>query len=198
MDEYIQLRKKQKKNNRKKKISYLTKKIYKFLILVIFTLITLIMLKDNVNFRTKFYKYVYDTHFSFATINKLYQDTFGNPIPFKDLFESDVTPVFNEELKYKTASKYYDGVSLEVENNLLVPVLESGMVVFIGEKENYGNTVIIEQIDGIDVWYGNVTNLNVSVYDYVEKGGILGNANENRLYLVYKKEGKNLDYQKYL
>lgn len=170
----------------------------KFLVLLIITLVTLIALKSNSKFRSIFYKSVYDTNFSFAEINKLYQDTFGNPLPFKDLFDDNTRIVFNEKLKYSVASKYYDGVCLEVEKNLLVPVLESGMVVFIGEKENYGNTVIIEQIDGIDVWYGNVTNVNVKLYDYTEKGSILGNSDGNNLYLVYKQDGKNLDYEKYL
>ena len=55
---------------------------------------------------------------------------------------------------------------LGVEKNLLVPVLESGMVIFVGEKDNYGSTVIIEQVDGIECWYGNVTNLNVKFITY--------------------------------
>lgn len=187
-------------NHRRKKTksSFFYKYVMKFLVLLIITLVTLIALKSNSKFRSIFYKSVYDTNFSFAEINKLYQDTFGNPLPFKDLFDDNTRIVFNEKLKYSVASKYYDGVCLEVEKNLLVPVLESGMVVFIGEKENYGNTVIIEQIDGIDVWYGNVTNVNVKLYDYTEKGSILGNSDGNNLYLVYKQDGKNLDYEKYL
>lgn len=43
-----------------------------------------------------------------------------------------------------------------VSNNYLVPTLESGIVVFMGEKEGYGKTIIIEQINGIDVWYSNI------------------------------------------
>ena len=44
---------------------------------------------NNINLKTKFYKYVYDTHFSFATVNKLYESAFGSPIPFKDFFDRD-------------------------------------------------------------------------------------------------------------
>ena len=196
MEEYLRIKNKKKYKNRK--CSFFDKYIIKFLILIVFTLATMICLKSNNKFKTKFYEKVYDSHFSFAKVNKLYQDIFGSPNPFNDLLKNNSTPVFNEKLNYKTASKYYDGVSLEVDENLLIPILESGMVVFIGEKENYGNTVIIEQIDGIDVWYGNITNLNVNLYDYVEKGSILGNADKNSLYLVYKKEGKNLDYNEYI
>lgn len=196
MDEYLKMKKKS--NHKSKKLSFFNKFIIKTLILIVLTLSVLIGLKSSLKFKTIFYENVYNTHFSFAKVNKLYQDMFGSPIPFKDLFKKDTMPVFNEKLSYKTASKYYDGVNLEVEDNLLVPILESGMVVFIGEKENYGNTVIIEQIDGIDIWYGNVTNVNIKLYDYVEKGNILGNAEGKNLYLVYKKDGKTLDYSKYL
>lgn len=178
--------------------SFFQKYLYKFLVLVCFTLIVLIGLKKNLKFKTLFYEKVYNDHFSFAKVNKAYKDMFGSPIPFEDFLKPTTSPVFNEKLTFKVASKYYDGVNLEVSENLLVPVLESGMVVFIGEKENYGNTVIIEQIDGTDVWYGNVMNINLKLYDYVEKGSVLGNTKGNNLYLVFKKDGKTLDYTKYI
>ena len=106
--------------------------------------------------------------------------------------------VFSEKIKYNTISKYYDGVSLSVSNNLLVPILESGMVVFVGEKENYGSTVIVEGVDGVDVWYGNLENINVQMYDFVEKGSALASTSSDKLYLVFKKDGENIDYEKYL
>ena len=187
------------KNNRdKKENKFFGCFLTKTLLVIIITLGILIVLKNNSSLKTKFYKYVYDTHFSFANVNKLYEDTFGSPIPFKDLLIQKTSPVFNEKLYYNTANKYYDGVMLGVEKNLLVPVLESGMVIFVGEKDNYGSTVIIEQVDGIECWYGNVTNLNVKMYDYVEKGSILGNSLDDKLYLVYKKDGVSLDYQEFI
>lgn len=178
--------------------SFFRKYMLKFLVLVSFTLIVLIGLRKNLKFKTLFYEKVYNDHFSFAQVNKAYKDIFGSPIPFEDFFKPKTSPVFNENLTFKVASKYYDGVNLEVSENLLIPVIESGMVVFVGEKENYGNTVIIEQIDGTDVWYGNVMNLNLKLYDYVEKGSILGNVKGNNLYLVFKKDGKTIDYTKYI
>ena len=43
--------------------------------------------------------------------------------------------MFNEKLKYKEESLYKDGVKLTVNTNYLVPVMKSGIVVFMGEKE---------------------------------------------------------------
>lgn len=181
-----------------------TKKSYsnhinKFLILILITLTTLIVLKNNTKFKTLFYKNVYDKNFSFASINKLYKDIFGSPIPFNDLIEEKETSlVFDEKLKYSESSKYLDGVKLTVSKNYLVPTLESGMVVYIGEKDKYGSTVIIQQVNGIDVWYSNVNVSSIKLYDYIEKGALVGEVKDTTLYLVYKKDGKVLNYEDYL
>ena len=44
--------------------------------------------------------------------------------------------VSDEQLEYTDESLFYDGVKLEVLDKYLVPVLEEGMVTYIGEKEN--------------------------------------------------------------
>ena len=69
---------------------------------------------------------------------------------------------------------------------------------FIGEKENYGNTIVVEQTDGIEVFYSNIKLNNIKLYDYLEKGELLGEVNDNTLYLVFEKEGKYLDYKEYI
>ena len=72
------------------------------------------------------------------------------------------------------------------------------IVVFIGEKEHYGNTIIVQQIDGIDTWYGNVYIGDIKIYDYVQKGNLLGEVLDDKLYLVFQKEGKYLNYKDYI
>ena len=106
--------------------------------------------------------------------------------------------VFNENLNYSKKENYKDGVALTVENKYMVPVLESGIVVFIGQKEGYDNCVVIEQINGIDVTYGNISTSNIKLYDYIEKGKLLGEVKSNKLYLIFQKDGQNLDYKKYI
>lgn len=170
----------------------------KFLFTVILTLVVMICLKRNTEFKTIFYKYVYDTHFNFAVVNKWYEKTFGSSIPFQDMFQVNTQTVFNEELSYSNVSDYNDGGALlDVSMEYLVPVYESGLVVFIGEKEGYGNTVIVQQINGVDLWYGNVS-ANVSMYDYIEKGSLLGNCFDTKLYLMFQKNGEVLDYHEYI
>lgn len=176
----------------------LYKSLNRLLILIILTLITLIGLKANTKFRTFFYKYVFDTNFSFAKVNDLYERYLGSPIPFKEVFKDKTTPVFNEKLKYKESNKYKDGVKLVVDNNYLVPVLNKGIVIFIGDKDEYKNTVIIQTGDGVDVWYSNVSNVNVKLYDYVKEGSLIGETIDDNLYLVFKKNGVILDYKEYI
>ena len=188
------IKKKNKKTNKNR--SSLYGFISKLLITIILTLITLILLKSNNKLKTFFYNKVYDNNISFATINKWYENHFGSSIPFKELVEKDTKAVFNNKLEYSKKEKYLDGVKLSVDKNYLVPILESGMVVYIGKKEGYGNTVIVQQVNGVDVWYGNINNPNVKLYDYVEKGKLLGDVKNNNFYLVFKKDGKVLSYEK--
>lgn len=194
MDELERIRN---KHSKKKKDNNKSINLTKFLLVIILTLITLIAIKKDIKFKELFYKYIYEDSINFAKINEYYEKIFGSYIPFEDT-TNKVTPVFNEKLTYISSNKYLDGVKLTVENNYLVPVLQSGLVVYIGEKEGYGNTVIVQGIDGIDIWYGNVTNISISLYDYIDKKSLLGTTKDDVLYLVYKKDGEILNYEEYL
>lgn len=199
MSEIERIKKKHKKKEvpKQKNFSY-TYYFSRFLLLIIVTLLTLICLKQNDAWKKTFYKYVWENHLSFAKIGKMYEDKFGSAIPFKDFLNGKSETVFEEKLSYKETSKYKEGARLTVQTNYLVPALEKGMVVFVGEKENYGNCIIIEGTDGKETWYGNFQKTNVKVYDFIEKGSYLGETKDNFLYLVFKKDGVALDYTKYI
>ncbi len=197
--EEIKVRRKKRKHPKEgKQKKFLLKYISKVFITIILTLGLLILLKQNKNFETFFYEKVYDTHFNFSKLNQTYQKYFGSSIPFSGIVSNEAKTVFQERLTYKDQEKYEDGVKLTVDKEYLVPVIDSGMVVFIGEKEKYGKTVIVQQINGVDVWYSSLENVSVKLYDYVEKGSLLGDVAENTLILVFKKDGKVLDYEKQL
>ncbi len=169
----------------------------KILVSIIMFLSLSITVKLYPNSKEFIYKNVFEKNFSFAYVNKLYNKYFGEVLPVKNIFKEETKAVFKENLVYSNNEKYLDGVKLSVTENYLIPVIESGMVVFIGEKEGYGNTVIIQQINGIDTWYGNVNTTNVKLYEYIEKGSLLGEGSNN-LYLVFKKDGEVLDYNEYI
>ncbi len=184
-------------NKKSKRHKFLYHIVTKILICLIIFVVMLIVLKNNPKLKDKVYNVVYDNHFSFAYINNLYEKYFGKILPFDNVLPNE-EEVFNEKLVYNEASLFKDGVSLSVSKNYLVPVLESGIVVFIGEKENYGNTVIVQQIDGVDTWYGNVNIGDIQLYDYIKKGDLLGEVKDDILYLVFQKEGKYLNYKDFI
>lgn len=186
--------KKEKKSNNK-----LVKFLNKILFLVLIVLTAFILCKKDPKIKKFVKEEMFEKNFSFAKINKWYKDKFGSVIPIDDILptEDDIS-VFSEKLKYKEADTYKDGGKLIVSNNYLIPVLKSGIVVFIGEKENYGKTVIVQQVDGVDAWYGNISTESVKIYDYIEEGTLLGECNENFLYVAFQKDGKFLNYKNYI
>ena len=67
----------------------------------------------------------------------------------------------------------------------------------MGDKDDLGNTIIIQGNDGIDIWYSNITVSDYSLYDYVSTGDILGVNNEDYYKLTIMKDGKYLEYDEY-
>lgn len=186
-----------KKKCLKREHKNLSKHITKFMITIILTLTVLILLKGNESFKKVFYEKIYNTNFSFAKINSIYEKYFGSAIPFIEMSTSNENSVFNESFVYKEKETYLDGEKFKVQKNYLMPAIESGMVVFIGEKEGYGNTIIIQQVDGVDIWYSNITS-NIKLYDYIEKGDVLGEVIDSHIYLVIKKDGNYITYENYI
>lgn len=171
--------------------------INQLMISTIILLIGLILIKKDPSLKTRINKALYEENIQFMKAKKIIDNYFGEIKPLSNLMPKEEA-VFNESLSYSKAVTYKDGVKLSVNDNYLVPALNSGIVVFIGEKDGYGKTIIIEQTDGMDVFYSNIKNYNVNLYDYIEKGTLLGEANNNELCLVFQKEGNIIDYKKYI
>lgn len=137
-------------------------------------------------------KYLFQTDFKFSTINTLFNKYFLELTKFKK--KTDKTVNLENALNFESAQKYKDGISLTMDKNDSVSLIESGIVVFIGKKEGYNQTVIVQQSNGVDAWYGNIDNIEVSLYDYVEKNTTIGTSNE-KLYLVFQKNGEYVEYK---
>lgn len=197
MDEYLNKFKNKKKSFNKVKISLnkknITKLITKFMIAIIFFLISIIFTNYSDKNLLLYKEYVFTESLPFTKIKGWYEDLFGEVLPTQD----NTQTVFNGKLVYKDISEYYDGEKLLVSKNTLVNNITSGVVVFSGEKDNYGNTVIIQGIDGVDIWYGNLENVSISLYDYIETGNVIGQTKDEYLYLVIKKDNEYIKYENY-
>lgn len=178
---------------------HLVKRKYKFvnklLVLGILFVGVLITVKVNPTAASWVKTHVYMDNFSFAQIENWYHKYIGGIFSSND---DEVTQVFSGTIPYTSLEPYYDGVRLKVSFGSVVESLLSGIIVSIGETEHYGNTIVVEQVDGVSVWYGNVDVSDVKLYDYVEKGQILGMSRSEDLYLVLMKDGAYLNYQDYV
>lgn len=193
------LKKSQNESNLVKKyfISLINRCLLSFLLLVI----CLCMIKIDAKSKLFIKENIYNKNISFAQINKMYESWFGKIYPISDTLDKTnikIEPVFSEKLAYTSKEDYKEGVKLTVEDNYLVPILESGIVVYKGDKDNYGYTIIIEQVNGIDLWYVGLEKSDLKLYDYVEKGKLLGKVENNELYLFGQIDGKFVSYKKYM
>lgn len=176
-------------------------KMYKFLMrmmaLCLAILGTMIVFKADPTLKSTINQKIFNNNFNFAHVNELYEKFFGSPVP-SDSLKQETEAVFNEILEYSDAKDYKNGVELSVEENYVVGAMNSGIVIFSGEKEGYGKTIVIQEPDKKEVWYSNLKSLDVSIYDYIKKGTTIGMADGTKMYLAFQKDGKFLNYKKYL
>ena len=199
MNEYKSVTKFLSKNEEQKTFKSFIKNLFsKIFICLIILLVCLIVVKYDKNNKNLINSFLLKNDLSFAKLNNLYEKYIGNILPFETKKNNNITSVFNEKFVYKDISIYKNGYKLEVDNDYYIPLIESGVVVFVGENEDYGKTVIVEQVDGVCVTYGNISSLNVNLYYYVSKGEFLGSSNGSYLYLVFEKDGKYLKYNDFI
>ena len=180
-----------KKNNK-----HLSKYLTKILLSIIFLLVSIIYTKNDAN--KEYYKNIFfNDSIYFTKVNNWYQKYFGKIVPIPDVTSNNTLEVFNQDLSYQTKEKYLNGYILKVSDNYLVPVLDSGIIVFLGSKDSYGNTCIVQGNDGVDIWYSNIDINNLSLYDYVKSGETLAPTLDNNLYLVFMKDNNYISYEEY-
>lgn len=179
------------------RLKYLKGLVSRSLISIIFVLGSIIFTNISIKNKELYKSIVLENSLEFTKINNAYQKLFGGIDIKKPKKEEDSSSVFFNTINYSNIEEYKNGVKLTVGKNEVVNVITSGIVVFIGEKNDYGNTVIIQGNDGVDIWYSNITDTDIKVYDYIESGSILGTSNSDYIYLTINKDGKYISYEEY-
>ena len=165
----------------------------KILLSIIFILTSVIYIKLSDNNKSFYESIFINNSISFTKLNDLYNKYFGSVVPTTlDTSKS----VVNETNNYTFIDNYLNGSILKVDNNY-VTSLNSGIVVFIGEKEGYNKSIIIQGNDKVDILYGNIESTNLNLYDYVSKGQTISSLKDNTLYLVLIKDNNYLKYEEY-
>lgn len=183
-------------NDEKKSFNYLKRLISRTLIAIILLLIGIIFYKTDTSNKELINKYLYEDNWDFINVKNIFEDKIGKIIPVSKtnselvMSNGDFTTnpyVFKNDLTI---------FSLKEDTN--ITTLCGGIVVFMGNKDNLGNTIIIQGNDGIDIWYSNITNSNISLYDYVDKNTIIGESVNKSITLKISKNGNFISYEEYI
>lgn len=169
--------KKDSKNN-----NFLKKILNKLLTLVIFTMIIIIISNYSPKFKSFLIDKVLNSTIDFSFVNKI-----TNNITEVFKTNDNIKTVMKDEKDLK--EKYKDGVKYIVNKDEDIYIKNSGIITYIGEKEGYNNTVIVQQSNGYYAWYGNIKE-EVKLYDYVESGNVIGTSLTNEYYYVLLKDNK--------
>lgn len=178
------------------KKKYIKSLFTRVLVSIILFLISSIFINYSDNNLLMYKKYLYNKTFDFAFVNSVYDKYLGGIVPFKKLYNEQM--VMNGVVDYSNREKYQDGVKININENEVIKTLKSGIVVYVGDKDGFGNTIIIQGSDGIDYWYGNLENINISLYDYLNEDVMLGNPQDGILYLKFIKNGEILNYEDFI
>ncbi len=176
---------------------FLFSNLIKTLIVLIIFLGSLIYIKQSNDNKIAFKKIVYNNSLSFAKIYNLYNKYLGDLIPFKNTKKDKTKVVSDEKITYQSITKENNGYILSVSKDYAVSSLKSGIVIEKKEDKKYATIIKVQDKEGLIITYGMLNNTEVKLYDYVEKGELLGSVNGS-LYLVFEKDDKYLSYEKYL
>lgn len=163
-----------------------------FLLAVIFVLGSLVLTNFSSEFKSKYVNEVLENNFDFSKINKFYNKYIGGDKENKE--EMEVANLDNN-MSYEHVG---EAVKFLVDKETPVRALEGGIIVFIGDKDDLGKTVIIQGNDGVDIWYSNIEVTEYSLYDYVSKGDIIGVVEDREYLVTIKKDDQIIKYEEYI
>ena len=164
-----------------------------FLLCGVFVLASLIFVKYSDNNKTYYKKAFFEDTFSFNQTRNWYKKHFGQILPEKTI---TVLANQNDDI-YSDYEKYLDGVKFKVSKNTAISSLDGGIIIFKGSNDNYKDAVIIQGVDGYDCIYEGITAQDLGLYDYINKGDILGLSNEDYFVLTIKKGNEIVDFETY-
>ncbi|WP_335380444.1 M23 family metallopeptidase [Neobacillus drentensis] len=125
-----------------------------------------------------------DQDFKFATVSNWYESKFGKPLALLPFFDKDQVgkkEVVQSEFSVPAMGKILEnfekngqGIMIETGKGASVQAINGGNVVFAGVKEELGKTIIIQHADKTETWYGNLDEIKVNLYEYIEKREVVG------------------------
>lgn len=165
--------------------------VFKILLSACLVLIVAIMFRNQSpvfeparNFVTK----SMNEEFQFAAVSDWYESTFGKPLALlpknQEQHENNRD---DSKLHYalpasgKILEEFGENgqrITIETGKGAVVEAMNGGFVRYIGEKEGFGQTVVVQHADESESWYGNLSSVDVTLYSYIKKGTQVGKATD--------------------
>ncbi len=167
------------KNNGSKH-SILKSILNKLFTVIVFSMIIITISNHSPKFKSFLDDKVLNSTMDFSFVNKLINKTTNVFKTNNNNETTQVSKVVEEPIKYK------DGLKYIIPENSKIYLKESGIVTFIGTKDGYNKTIIVQQSNGYYAWYGNIDKESIKLYDYVEKGTEIATASNEYYYVLLK------------
>ncbi|WP_394233098.1 peptidoglycan DD-metalloendopeptidase family protein [Niallia oryzisoli] len=128
--------------------------------------------------------------FQFAAVSDWYESTFGKTLALLPTTDSkneeagpaDTKPQYALPASGKILEDFGENgqrITIETGQGAAVEAMNEGLVRFIGKQDGFGQTVVIQHADKSESWYGNLSEVDVTLYQYIEKGTKVGKATDN-------------------
>lgn len=153
----------------------------------------------------------FEQDFQFATVANWYETQFGKPLALLPEKQGDgpntsTEQQLSQEYAVPATGRIVEpftsdgkGVIIETEHGAKIDCIKDGFVVYIGERDELGKTVVVQHHDGSESWYGHLHEIDVALYDYIKTGDPIGQSSnhengENGLfYFALKQEESFID-----
>jgi len=128
-----------------------------------------------------------ETDFKFAVVSNWYEEKFGKPLallPFNEKDNADnkqeakgAVPVTGKILE--NFKKNGQGIMIQTGKGAPVQAINDGFVTFAGVKDGLGKTIVIQHADETETWYGNLADIKVKLYEYIDNKTIVGTVSDS-------------------
>lgn len=123
---------------------------------------------------------------TFSNKNDPHKESSPRPSVWLSPVQGQVVEHFKEDRPYMTFNGSDDGQ---------VTASTDGLISFVGEKEGWGNCVIVQHAGDTETWYGPVSSVQVELSDWVNAQDPLGEIThiEGKVQFGVKRGGKFVD-----
>lgn len=174
-------------------------KIIGSVLLVVVTVFVMQLERTEFAAAQRFISHALEHNMNVQGVMSWYEGQTGNKLEFLPSFlKQNQSPNQVEKSEYivpvtgATLMSSYNptqqAIALGTNENQEIEVIQEGWVTFVGERDGFGTTVIINHGQGLESWYGRITNPVVQVNDWVEQGNVIGYSTR------YETDGKGIFY----